>query len=515
MPNPRRGESRQNFVHRCMGDSEAQSSFPDNQQRLAFCESRFDRHQANHFFEDSFLETATCAARRVDFWGRSFRVVPAVLVRAQVLRNNLGATFLPAEEITDDWAAQWNNIPVLVGPHPSVEGYASSGRTPELINERGVGWIFNARAENGPDGTRRLVGEVWLDESRAAVVAGFQAVIDRLDAGQPVELSTGFAVQMDEVAGVHNGQSYELTLHPEGADHLVISVEMTGACSVLHGCGLGANEEGDVEDKDKQTKEAGAGNDTPTQSVGGTQHPASDFAYAPSGAPASDWKLPIFDADHVRAALARFNQTQLPSNARAHAWRRVLAAAERLNVTVTDRTMPGHNSKSLWDKVATLLGRRESDTALSWEDHEALRFERGVAQMQLAPSDDERRQMIREALQEAYGASDRDVIVCDVYSDQKVAIFWFSTPMGPMPKGAEYYKVGWTENADGKPVFGGEPTLVRRQTMYEPVAANAADPTPAPAAVVEEPAVNETGSHELVQAVERLKAANERLGALV
>ena len=41
-----------------------------------------------------------------------------------------------------------------------------------------------------------------------------------------------------------------------------------------------------------------------TASVNGEPHPASDFAYVPDKDKPSTWKLPIFDASHVSAALA-------------------------------------------------------------------------------------------------------------------------------------------------------------------------------------------------------------------
>lgn len=41
MPNPKKGEGRKEFINRCMGDSESISTFPDEKQRYAFCESQF------------------------------------------------------------------------------------------------------------------------------------------------------------------------------------------------------------------------------------------------------------------------------------------------------------------------------------------------------------------------------------------------------------------------------------------------------------------------------------------
>ena len=172
-------------------------------------------------------EVRRAQVRTETFLGRTFRVNPAVLVRSQVLRNTLGATLLPADAFTEEWAALWNHIPVLVGPHPSQRGQPISGRSPELLNERGAGFIFKARVDNDADGTRRLVGEVWLDEARCAEVPGLQEILNSVNAGRPVELSTGFNVRIDQANGTFQGEAYEAIIHPAGADHLVISTEMT------------------------------------------------------------------------------------------------------------------------------------------------------------------------------------------------------------------------------------------------------------------------------------------------
>jgi hypothetical protein len=48
-------------------------------------------------------------------------------------------------------------------------------------------------------------------------------------------------------------------------------------------------------------------------------------------------KEPLSDARHVRNAIARFNQVEGVSDAeRNHAWKRILAAAKRYNVEVSE-----------------------------------------------------------------------------------------------------------------------------------------------------------------------------------
>lgn len=43
MPEPRQGEKRDEFIDRCMGDDEANEDFPDQSQRFAFCNSKWER----------------------------------------------------------------------------------------------------------------------------------------------------------------------------------------------------------------------------------------------------------------------------------------------------------------------------------------------------------------------------------------------------------------------------------------------------------------------------------------
>jgi hypothetical protein len=172
--------------------------------------------------------------RREVLMGRSYIVAPATLVRSQILNNNLGRTFLPAEDITASWAEASNGSPA-VADHPNV-----SARSPEVLNRLGVGIVLNARVADGA-----LKADVYLDPARAGDVPDLRAILAKLETGQAVEVSTGFAVMVDETPGVHNGESYDVVIHPlSGLDHLAVFADAIGACSVVDGCGLAANHAG-------------------------------------------------------------------------------------------------------------------------------------------------------------------------------------------------------------------------------------------------------------------------------
>jgi len=49
MPNPKPNEQKDEFIKRCMGDKEANNSFPESNQRYAFCQSQWDESKLNAF----------------------------------------------------------------------------------------------------------------------------------------------------------------------------------------------------------------------------------------------------------------------------------------------------------------------------------------------------------------------------------------------------------------------------------------------------------------------------------
>jgi hypothetical protein len=195
------------------------------------------------------VNAAPSGPARTETWqGREYRVVPSVLVRSQVLSNNLGLTLLPPDAITTTWADMWNGVYVLAGEHPTQQGQHVSARDPEILNVRGIGNIFRARVENiGDSEDRKLVAEVWIDAARAALVPELAVILARVDVGQSVELSTGFPVVVEESPGAYNNEPYDLVLRPTGVDHLAVFSQGRGACSVSDGCGLGANHVGNCE----------------------------------------------------------------------------------------------------------------------------------------------------------------------------------------------------------------------------------------------------------------------------
>lgn len=166
--------------------------------------------------------------------GRPHRIFPVVLVREQVLHNNIGRTYLPADEIAASVDA-WNGMPIVIR-HPSKRGMPVSARDPDVLNTRGAGQVFNARYEDGT-----LKGDAWIDMTLAEAMPETGDVVNRVDAGEIGEVSTGFGTMAERTPGEFDGRAYDLILRSLRPDHLALLPDETGACSVKDGCGLGVN----------------------------------------------------------------------------------------------------------------------------------------------------------------------------------------------------------------------------------------------------------------------------------
>lgn len=241
----------------------------------------------------------TGPARTETLMGREYRVFPAVLVREQVLHNNLGRTFLPFSEIRESVDA-WNGVPVVVR-HP--EG--RSGRDPRVLNERGVGYLFGASAANGA-----LKASVWLDVARLQEIEDARGMAANAESGEIGEVSTGFGTLVRPEPGVHHGERYDLVMTRIQPDHLALLPDETGACSVADGCGLARNSAGAcncgcggkpmaAEEQDQQGAEEGV---TPPEveeqaeasaNAGGGDAPVADST-------ANEEEVPMADNEQVQ-----------------------------------------------------------------------------------------------------------------------------------------------------------------------------------------------------------------------
>lgn len=166
--------------------------------------------------------------------GRTWTVVPVVALMEGVVWpvNAPDREYVPLETLQRT-PQMWNGRPVVLD-HPDVDGQKVSANTPEILEARAFGMLFNTAVVDG-----KLTTEAWLDPSKAAVV-GPEAValVDIAAAGGAVEVSVGALVALEATAGEFNGTTYSSIWRWMESDHLAfLTVGKVGACSVTMGCG--------------------------------------------------------------------------------------------------------------------------------------------------------------------------------------------------------------------------------------------------------------------------------------
>jgi len=160
-------------------------------------------------------------------------VIPVTMIVEGVLNGNQGPLLHLAEEFGRIPDA-WNGIPIVID-HPEEGGVAVSANSPEIIDSRTVGRVYNTKlSENS------LKSEAWLDEEKLNEIS--PGTLEEINARKAIEVSVGVFTDNEDAEGDWNGKEYAQIAHNHRPDHLAILPNAKGACSVEDGCGLGVNE---------------------------------------------------------------------------------------------------------------------------------------------------------------------------------------------------------------------------------------------------------------------------------
>lgn len=186
---------------------------------------------------ETLVANLTGKTRRVTRNGREYIVAPVSMIVPGVLNGSQGPILYTAEENVRSVDA-WNGMPLVVYHPRGPDEKPVSARSPEIIDEYGVGEVFNSRA--GDKG--ELLAEAWFEVSSVRRVD--TRVMSLLEKSNPFELSTGLDFDKVPVANgsEYEGTSYDLIARNYRPDHLAILPDQKGACSVEDGCGVLVNE---------------------------------------------------------------------------------------------------------------------------------------------------------------------------------------------------------------------------------------------------------------------------------
>lgn len=161
--------------------------------------------------------------------GEDYLVVPVVMIVDGVLNG-----VLVTQEEYGKFVESWNGIPVPV-LHPEIDGIPVSANQPDIVEKNTIGRIYNTRAENG-----KLKAEAWINVGKARRL-GYGELVDAMEAGEKIEVSTGYFSEDEPRRGEYNGQPYETVARNIRPDHLALLPGEIGACSVQDGCGTRTN----------------------------------------------------------------------------------------------------------------------------------------------------------------------------------------------------------------------------------------------------------------------------------
>lgn len=168
------------------------------------------------------------AAQRQDFDGRPHLVVPVTMIVEGVLNGAL-----VTREVMRLHTDAWNGRPVPI-LHPEENGEYISANRADIL-QRCVGFIQNAHVEGD-----RLLGDAWIDINKSDA-HGPEGLTAALEAGETIEISTGYLSYNTDVEGEFNGKPYERITNAIIPDHLALLPGQIGACSVADGCGTWQN----------------------------------------------------------------------------------------------------------------------------------------------------------------------------------------------------------------------------------------------------------------------------------
>lgn len=185
-------------------------------------------------------------SRREILDGRDYLVVPVSMIVTGVLNGSKGPLYYPTDEIIKNYGA-WNGMPIVVNHPTDDSGNPISARAPDVIRKYGVGTVYNAEIRRITDDVVKLGAEAWFDIRKTGQVV--PQLIPKLEAGEPVELSTGlFTDNVPVKNGEYSGKKYVAIARNYQPDHLAILPTTKGACSVKDGCGVNVNQSHEIAD---------------------------------------------------------------------------------------------------------------------------------------------------------------------------------------------------------------------------------------------------------------------------
>lgn len=329
LPTPTAGETRPDFMARCLKDQATREMQGTDEQRVAACERQFEAKGG----EDSEIEAKSLAPPTLADQGQ----VEAIVATLDTVDRDY-------DVIPRDAFPSGAKVKMSSYDHSSINALRYGSGFPDQPPV-GKGAIF-------------IEGDkaIFRGQYNMETIAGREAFLTAKAMGADQEWSFGYRkLQVDRPSN---------ELAAKGAKRVLSKLGPLEVSPVLLAGGVGTRTVA-LKSASDEAKETVPLIETEvkakTASVDGTEHPMEDFAYHPNPDEPSTWKFPIFDASHVRNALARFSQADLPSADKAAVLARIHEAATKFNIDVTGEQKAAAATEDMGHKMArvgALLGRR-------------------------------------------------------------------------------------------------------------------------------------------------------------
>lgn len=176
-----------------------------------------------------FNQSGSSGYRVKKLKGIQYYVCPVAMLMEGVFTCNEGAVYYRKDEL-HTFQESWNNKPVVIEHPTNTNGDFVLAATPAILEKSQVGFLLNSQYD------KKLRAMAWIDVERCKLVE--PKVIEKIEAGEPMEVSTGLVVNCEVKAGKYKGKSYEYIATDYRPDHLAILMTKKGACSLADGAGL-------------------------------------------------------------------------------------------------------------------------------------------------------------------------------------------------------------------------------------------------------------------------------------
>lgn len=185
---------------------------------------------------ETFTINRTGVTRKDTLNGRAYTVVPMVMLAEGVHAGSNGPLYYPDEELSKT-PAVWNHKPIVLPDHPvDNSGNGVSACQPHIIERHGVGLILNTKYTKKRGQRGKLKAEAWIEDERLSAVD--ERLLEAIEAGKTLELSTGVFTDNEEAPGEFGGKAYDAIARNYRPDHLAILLDKKGAFSVKDGAGF-------------------------------------------------------------------------------------------------------------------------------------------------------------------------------------------------------------------------------------------------------------------------------------